>query len=99
MSKDLHRYLVAYDISSDHRRSRVSTVLQSYGYRLQYSLFEIEASPTRIERLLVQLENEISIHEDSVLIYDLGKIASARKRNILQLGALIDPQAEGPIVI
>lgn len=32
-------YVIAYDISDDHRRARVAAILQSYGDRIQRSVF------------------------------------------------------------
>ncbi|NJK64957.1 MAG: CRISPR-associated endonuclease Cas2, partial [Synechococcaceae cyanobacterium SM2_3_1] len=33
-------YVIAYDISCDRRRRKVSEVLEGYGKRAQYSVFE-----------------------------------------------------------
>ena len=42
MNNLMQRYIIAYDIKDDSRRIRVSKLLQSYGNRLQYSVFLME---------------------------------------------------------
>lgn len=99
MSKSQRRYLIAYDVCDDRRRSRVATILQSYGSRLQYSLFQVDISPARLERLAAQLEKEISSKEDSVLICDMGSPDSRASQGIVRLGSSIDVLPNGAIVI
>lgn len=71
---DVHRYLVAYDISDDRRRLRVSSALQSYGDRVQYSVFIVDASRVRIERARRSLLSIIDPKTDSVLFCDVGPL-------------------------
>ncbi len=99
MSALKHRYLIAYDIGSDRRRLRVAKTLQSYGYRLQYSIFQVDASPVRIARLVEKLDNEIEKQADSVLVFDLGPAEEASNTKIVRLGASVDVRPSGPIVI
>lgn len=93
------RYLVAYDMFDDRRRSRIAKILQSHGRRLQYSLFQVDISAARLERLITQLEKEISSKEDSILICDLGVPDSSASRSLLRLGAPIDIPSGGSIVV
>lgn len=93
------RYLVAYDVFDDRRRSRIAKILQPYGRRLQYSLFQVDISAARLERLIAQLEKEISSKEDSILICDLGVPDSSASRSLLRLGAPIDIPSGGSIVV
>lgn len=72
---DVRRYLVAYDIPSDRRRERVAKRLQAYGDRVQYSVFVIDSSPVRLQRLRRGLEELVDLSEDSVLFCDLGTAA------------------------
>ena len=51
-------YLVCYDIVSDTRRNKVSKLLESYGLRVQKSVFECvldEQQYKSISKLLMQL--------------------------------------------
>lgn len=39
-------YVVVYDISSDKQRKKVSDLLEGYGLRVQYSVFECVFKPS-----------------------------------------------------
>lgn len=70
-------YLVVYDIESDKRRHKVSTVLESYGVRVQKSAFECYLNDRRLGELKKQL-NKIANEEDSIRVYSLkGKYYDA----------------------
>lgn len=67
--------LVSYDISDNKLRTRFANFLKKYGYRLQYSLFELSVS----DRLLNIIEHEIKhkfekcfSDEDSVIVFRLS---------------------------
>lgn len=67
--------LVSYDISNDKVRTKFSKFLSKFGFRLQYSVFEIHNSDT----VLSNIENEIQniymkafTEEDSVIIFNLS---------------------------
>ena len=47
--------LVSYDISNDKVRTKFAKFLSKFGFRLQYSVFEIHNS----EAVLSNIENEI----------------------------------------
>ena len=76
MRTDAHRYLIAYDIPDDRRRSRVSRVLQEFGDRVQHSVFIVDGVPSRIVRIKSTLQEKLNLKADSVLICDLGRTAS-----------------------
>lgn len=42
------RYVAAYDISNPSRRAAVARILQRYGKRAQWSVFEIHVSPEEL---------------------------------------------------
>lgn len=85
MSEMAKRYLVAYDISDDHRRSQVSNLLQKYGDRVQFSVFILDIKPARFIRLKTNLTGIIDL-DDSVLICDLGPLASISTSQFSFLG-------------
>ena len=43
------RTLVSYDISDDKRRRKVCKILEGYGYRVQYSVFECDLDDKKIQ--------------------------------------------------
>jgi CRISPR-associated protein Cas2 len=56
---DVRRYLIAYDISDDVRRTKVAKKLESFGDRVQYSVFIVDARPAKLLRLRAQLTDMI----------------------------------------
>lgn len=93
------RYLVAYDIADDRRRSRIAKQLQEYGDRVQYSVFIVDVRPARLVRLRTLLEYLIDETIDSVLLCDLGPIAGIRDRQFEFLGRAADITPHGTIII
>ena len=74
--------IVTYDISNDKVRAKFSKFLSKFGYRLQYSVFEIKNS----KRVLNVIEAEIQSgfekkfsQNDSVLIFNLSKQCKVTK--------------------
>lgn len=67
-----HRILVCYDIASDKRRDKVAKACESYGARVQYSVFECPLDDTRLQQLRAELGEIINRDEDQVLFVSLG---------------------------
>ena len=61
--------LVSYDISDDHRRSRVAKLLEDHGTRVQYSVFECLLNENEIVFLQETLQEIIAQETDSVRFY------------------------------
>ncbi|MDR2566017.1 MAG: CRISPR-associated endonuclease Cas2 [Bifidobacteriaceae bacterium] len=80
------RYLIAYDIPEDKRRTRVAKCLQTYGDRVQYSVFVVDAKPAALVRLKVAVGAEINLEEDSVLLCDLGPVSSLEESKFSFIG-------------
>jgi CRISPR-associated protein Cas2 len=76
--------LVTYDfdtttVEGQRRLVRVAKICESYGTRVQYSVFECRLSPTRIARLISELTSTILRSMDSVNVYRFdGPISSSR---------------------
>lgn len=66
-------YVVAYDIPDDKRRKRVSDLLEGYGQRVQYSVFECVLTQPKYDELRRRLRKRIKSTEDSVRFYPLSK--------------------------
>ena len=68
--------LVSYDISNDKLRTRFAKFLSKYGYRLQYSVFEIKNSDRILENITTKIEKYFGDkfeQTDSVIIFILSK--------------------------
>ncbi|RME69710.1 MAG: CRISPR-associated endonuclease Cas2 [Verrucomicrobia bacterium] len=66
------RYLVSYDIADPRRLRRVARIVEGFGVRLQYSVFECALDDTRLARLKAALHPELNHEEDQVLFVSLG---------------------------
>jgi len=64
-------YLVAYDIPSDRRRTKVHKVLCGFGQWTQYSVFELFLTDKELVALQHKLEKLINPQEDSLRLYPL----------------------------
>lgn len=98
MRKDTRRNIIAYDIPNDRRRSRVAKVLETYGDRVQYSVFVVDCSPAALLRLKDEVAAIINGDADSILFCDLGLVSElagtqysylGREREVTGHGALI----------
>ena len=67
-----HRILVCYDIADDKRRNRVAKACESFGTRVQFSVFECPLDETRFAQMRAAMEELIQRDEDQVLFVTLG---------------------------
>ncbi len=65
-------YIVAYDIPSDQRRRKVSNLLEGYGKRVQYSVFECVLTAHKYRELRRRMKPRINLKEDSIRFYPLS---------------------------
>lgn len=49
-------YLISYDIPDDKRRGKIAHLLEGYGERVQYSVFEVWVTDKELEKLSQQLQ-------------------------------------------
>jgi CRISPR-associated protein Cas2 len=68
---DTSFYIVAYDIPSDRRRTKVHKVLRGFGQWTQYSLFELFITDKELVLLQNKLEKILDPEKDSVRFYPL----------------------------
>lgn len=64
-------YVVSYDITDTPRRNRVARVLEDFGDRVQYSVFECLLDQTLLERMIKRLQKVLKENEDSLRVYTL----------------------------
>lgn len=71
----MSRYAIAYDVTDDRLRERIRSVCRKYGARQQYSLFEVQLSPTERAQMIEELR-EIAASADEgrihVRVYSVG---------------------------
>lgn len=66
--------LLTYDIADTDgagasRLKRISEICEKYGQRVQFSVFQCRLSPTRLTRLIGEVEDVIDRKRDKVSIY------------------------------
>jgi CRISPR-associated protein Cas2 len=66
-------YVVTYDIPCDKRRKKVADLLEGYGQRVQYSVFECALSAVKFKELRQRLRQRIKMEEDSVRMYPISQ--------------------------
>ena len=71
MSERRSRYVIAYDIPSDRRRTRIAQTLEGHGERVQYSVFECTLRREDLKRLRERLKPLLVPEEDDVRFYRL----------------------------
>ena len=65
-------YLVTYDIADDQRRTKVANILEDFGDRVQYSVFEMELERMdQMNEMQDRLAKVIDPQRDGVRIYFL----------------------------
>jgi len=77
------RYLIAYDICEDRRLRKVIKIMESYGERLQYSVFLCDLSAMEVVQWRSDIVPAINVNEDSVVCIDLGALGATAAMTIL----------------
>jgi CRISPR-associated protein Cas2 len=75
-------YVIAYDISSDRRRTQIHKILSGFGHWTQFSLFECYLSEKQYMQLRRRLEDHLNIGEDSVRFYVLCSSCAGRSETL-----------------
>ncbi len=97
--QDSHKFLIAYDVPDDRRRHSIAVVLQSFGDRVQYSVFMVDCAPSRVIVLQKRLEVIMERDEDSVLVCDLGLSKRADAKALTWLGRSRYVVGDGTLIV
>lgn len=68
--------LVAYDIQNNKTRTKFCKFLKKYGWRLQYSVFELKSSKRILNMVTAEIEGKFMDmfgQADSVLIFPISE--------------------------
>ena len=68
--------LISYDISNDKVRTKFAKYLSKFGFRLQYSVFEIANSDTVLKNIEAEIQNtymKTFTEEESIIIFNLSE--------------------------
>lgn len=64
-------WVIAYDISDDLRRSRMVKIIEKYGVRKNYSVFECMLTESQLEKLQEKIVKIINPAVDRIIFYPL----------------------------
>ncbi len=81
-------YVIAYDIPNDKRRRKIAKLLEGYGQRVQFSVFEARLTPKQLQQLGDRLRRRLKLNEDHIRIYPLSRHTEG---SILILGTGFPP--------
>ena len=76
--------LITYDTSQTKRRTKVEKLLSSYGFRVNYSVFELNISKVKYRDVLKSLKN-LAKKEDNIRVY-IQNQDSIKKSFVLNSG-------------
>jgi CRISPR-associated protein Cas2 len=93
--------LVTYDVETSSpggakRLRRIAKACESWGQRVQYSVFEVDITPADWTALRARLESEIDASKDSLRFYFLG---SNWKRRVEHVGAKPNLDLTGTLIL
>ncbi|MBD2664065.1 CRISPR-associated endonuclease Cas2 [Richelia sinica] len=74
--------VVSYDIPEDKRRTKVHSVLKSYGQWMQFSVFECDLTPTQYAKMRSRLAKLIKPDTDSIRFYFLCQCCQGKVERI-----------------
>jgi len=62
-------YLITYDIEDNKRRKKISDLLEGYGFRVNYSVFEFYLNDKELNEILKEAKEILNKKVDSFRIY------------------------------
>ena len=75
-SRQVMRYVIAYDVVKDSSRTKLANILLDYGIRVQKSVFEADLTREDVKEILQKVSKYIEA-EDSLCLYPLCKSCSS----------------------
>ena len=92
-------FLVCYDIRDAKRLRHVHRIVKGYGESWQYSIFFCVLKAIDRVRLQAELEEVMNLHDDQVLLIDLGEDLDKARSAATVLGQSLGQVERGMVVI
>ncbi len=93
-------YVISYDIDKDKTRTKIAKLLENYGTRVQYSVFECNISQKQYEELYMQLAQLMSGEiEGSIRFYQLCRNCMEKVSILGCMKEKLDDEIEGLFII
>lgn len=83
MTSAQQSWVIAYDSPSHRRRRKLAKLLEGYGLRVQWSVFECQLRPDQLVQLRQRLERLVQPGEDSVRLWPVPQRSCAQ---VIHLG-------------
>jgi len=93
-----NRYLVAYDVSDDERRTAIFKTLMSNGDHVQLSVFLCDLSDVELARLRGQLAKAVNQRQDQVIILSLGPAETSLASRLECIGQAYAPPGRVQVI-
>ena len=73
-------YIITYDITNNKRRKKLSDLLEGYGIRVNFSVFECELTKTQLNKIIEEITYKklINKKEDSIRFYHIHQDSIAK---------------------
>jgi CRISPR-associated protein Cas2 len=89
-------WIVAYDSPSSKRRRKIAQLLEGYGQRVQWSVFECRLQKQEINTLVGRLGRLMHGNEDRVRLWPVPEASRAR---VIQLGQPAPAEGEWDVLV
>lgn len=92
-------YIVSYDITSDRLRVKTAKILEGYGRRVQYSVFECNLTEKQYKELYQKLLELAGEMEDGNICFYYVCQNCERKKRVIGIPAKRDAYLEDDIIV
>ena len=89
-------WIVAYDTPNAKRRRKLATLLEGYGQRVQWSVFECRLQKQELQALVARLNRVVQVDQDRVRLWPVPESSCAR---VIQLGQAAPPQDTWDVLV
>lgn len=89
-------FIISYDIVKNKNRVKIAKLLEDYGFRVQFSVFECDLIKDELNKITAMINNRIDIDKDSIKIYFLCKDC---QNKILSFGKIKERGFQKVIII
>lgn len=79
--------LITYDIEEDKKRNKIAKLLENYGTRVQFSVFECIIDKEQLKEIIKRAEDIIEKEKDSVRVYRICELC-VKEISILGCGEI-----------
>jgi CRISPR-associated protein Cas2 len=89
-------WIVAYDTPNTKRRRKLATLLEGYGQRVQWSVFECRLQKQELQTLVARLNRVVQVDQDRVRLWPVPESSCAR---VIQLGQTAPPDQAWDVLV